>query len=208
MRRAPADAPVGGPKVEAALRLQGLPFRATEEEIAEFFEDFNMVSGSVKFQLNEEQRKTGIAAVKFESEEDAERAFKEKQKQEIGGRWILLNDLDIEDWDEFESYDPENKNVRCGDSVNEDNVERCVKLRGLPWAANKGTVVEFFEGFTIKKSDITIDVQCGKNSGFAIVQLCNEDEAARACADLDRKEIGTRWIGVSPAELRRGRRQD
>lgn len=95
--------------------------------------------------------------------------------------------------------------------MTEDNVDRSVKLRGLPWAANKGTVVEFFEGFKIKKSDITIDIQCGKNSGFAVVVLPNEEEAERACSELDRKTIGSRWIGVSPAELRRGgggRRQE
>ena len=117
-----------------------------------------MVPGSVKYQMNEEGRKTGHAAVLFESSHDAERAFKEKQKQEIGGRWILLNDLDVEDHAEFESFNPENKNVRCGDSVTEDNVERAVKIRGLPWAANKGTVIEFFEGFKVKKTDIVIDI--------------------------------------------------
>jgi RNA recognition motif-containing protein len=154
--------------------------------------------------MNEEGRKTGLAAVLFESTEDAERAFKEKQKQEIGGRWILLNDLDVEDHAEFESFNPENKNVRCGDSVNEDNVDRCVKIRGLPWAANKGTIIEFFEGFKIKKSDITIDIQNGKNSGFAVIVLASAEEQERACSELDKKTIGSRWIGVSPAELRRG----
>lgn len=161
--------------------------------------------------MNEEGRKTGHAAVLFESAEDAERAFKEKQKQEIGGRWVLLNDCDVEDHAEFESFNPENKNVRCSDSVNEDNVDRCVKLRGLPWAANKGTVLEFFEGFRINKSNIVIDIQGGKNSGFAIVILPNEEEAERACSELDRKTMGSRWIGVSPAELRKGgggRRRD
>lgn len=163
-----------------------------------------MVPDSLKWQVNEEGRKTGLAAVLFESTEDAERAFKEKQKQEIGGRWILLNDLDVEDHAEFESFNPENKNVRCGDSVNEDNVERCVKIRGLPWAANKGTIIEFFEGFKVKKSDITIDIQAGKNSGFAVIVLASAEEQERACSELDKKTIGSRWIGVSPAELRRG----
>jgi RNA recognition motif-containing protein len=88
--------------------------------------------------------------------------------------------------------------------VNEDNVERCVKIRGLPWAANKGTIIEFFEGFKIKKADITIDIQGGKNSGFAVVILGSNEEVERACSELDKKTIGSRWIGVSPAELRKG----
>lgn len=190
--------------------MQGLPFKASDEDIEEFFQGYNMVPGSVKYQQNEDGRKTGHAAVLFESCEDAERAFKEKQKQEIGGRWILLNDCDVEDHADFENFSLENKNVRCGDSVTEDNVDRCVKIRGLPWAANKGTVIEFFEGFKIKKSDVVIDIQGGKNSGFAVIVLPDADEAERACSELDKKTIGSRWIGVSPAELRRGggRRQE
>jgi len=79
-----------------------------------------------------------------------------------------------------------------------------VKLRGLPWAANKGTIIEFFEGFSVNKSDIVIDIQGGKNSGFAIVILENSAEVHRAISELDKKQIGTRWIGVSTAEVRRG----
>ena len=74
----------------------------------------------------------------------------------------------------------------------------------MPWAANKGTVLDFFEGFKVRKGDITIDIQGGKNSGFAIVVLENEEEAQRAISELDKKEIKGRWIGVSAAELRRG----
>ena len=85
--------------------------------------------------------------------------------------------MEPEDHETFESFDPESKNVRCGDSINEDNVDRCVKLRGLPWAANKNTVVDFFEGFKVTKGNITIDIQGGKNSGFAVVVLENEEEA-------------------------------
>lgn len=52
----------------------------TEEQIAEFFEGYNMVEGSLKFHVNEEGRKSGMAAVLFNSEEDAEKACKEKQR--------------------------------------------------------------------------------------------------------------------------------
>ena len=69
-----------------------------------------------------------------------------------------MHDLDVEDHTEFESYNPESKNVRCGDSVTEDNVDCCVKIRGLPWAANKGTLIEFFDGFKVKKSNVIIDI--------------------------------------------------
>lgn len=36
----------------------------------------------------------------------------------------------------------------------------------------------------------------------------SEDEVARAIEELDHKEIGNRWVGVSAAELRRSRREE
>jgi hypothetical protein len=62
-----------------------------------------------------------------------------------------LFDLDLEDYNDFDNWDPSDKDVRCGDSVNEDNVDRCVKLRGLPWAVSKPLVINFFEGFKVNK---------------------------------------------------------
>jgi hypothetical protein len=71
---------------------------------------------------------------------------------------VLLGELDLADYLDYENFDPENKCVRCSDAVNDENVDRCVKLRGLPWAANKNTVIEFFEGFEVSMKDITIDI--------------------------------------------------
>jgi RNA recognition motif-containing protein len=174
--------------------------------VAEFFADYGMVAGSLKHRVDEETgRKKGDAAALFEDCVEAERAIKDKQKQEIAGRWVMLAELDMDDYNDYENYDPESKVVRCSDALNEDNWERSVKMRGLPWAANKGTVIEFFAGFKISKKDITIDIQGGKNSGFAIVHLENEEEAARAIEELDKKEIGSRWIGISAAEMRKSR---
>lgn len=78
VRRCPADSTISQDK--AALRLCNWPWRVTEEQIAEFFEGYNMIEGSLKFHMNEEGRKSGMAAVLFQSEADAERAYKEKQR--------------------------------------------------------------------------------------------------------------------------------
>jgi len=120
----------------------------------------------------------------------------------LNGRQARLFDLEVEEYNDFENWDPNARDVRCGDSVNEDNVDRCVKLRGLPWAVGKPQLINFFEGFNVKKKNITIDVQGGRCSGFAIVELDDEDEAARAIEELDRKEINGRWIGLSAAQCR------
>jgi hypothetical protein len=46
-----------------------------------------------------------------------------------------------------------------------------------------------------------MEVKDGKISGFALVFLKDEEEVDKAL-ELDHKEIGTRWVGVSAAELR------
>ena len=70
----------------------------------------------------------------------------------------MLYDFDVADYEDYENFDPKYKYVSCSAAVNEENVKRCVKLSGLPWVANKNTVIEFFEGFKISKKDITIDI--------------------------------------------------
>ncbi len=96
----------------------------------------------------------------------------------------------------------------CGNRVTEENINRCVKLRGLPFSVTKQEVVDFFEGLNLTPADITLDVQDGKNSGFAIVELHSVDDKYRAL-EMNKKSMGARWIGVTQAEmLKRGNRQN
>ena len=52
----------------------------------------------------------------------------------------MLNDLDLEEHETFERFSLESKNVRCSDFINEENCAKCVKIKGLPWAANKKAI--------------------------------------------------------------------
>lgn len=47
------------------VRLRGLPFKATEVEICEFFEGYNITPGSIKFKVDDGGRRSGQAAVLF-----------------------------------------------------------------------------------------------------------------------------------------------
>lgn len=97
-------------------------------------------------------------------------------------------------------------NIRCGDRVHDENVLRCVKLRGLPYTVTKMDVVEFFTGLQLDVSDVTLDVTNGKNTGYAVVELRTEQDKKRAL-DLNKKQIGSRWIGVTQAEVMRKNKQ-
>lgn len=79
--------------------------------------------------------------------------------------------------------------------VNDDNRERACKIRGLSWYTKAPEVVEFFQAFNVKEEDVHVEVEGGKNTGFAIVFLKDEEEVEQAKTDLDHQYIGKRWIG-------------
>ena len=58
-------------------------------------------------------------------------------------------EIDRHEYDTFNMI-RDNYNIRCGDSVTEENVARCVKLRGLPFSATKQEVIEFFDGIKLQ----------------------------------------------------------
>ena len=73
--------------VNEYVKLRGLPRDATENDVKEFFADFNVEDDNIII----EQRsgmKTGWALVKLNSEEDVQRARDELNKQYIGSRYV------------------------------------------------------------------------------------------------------------------------
>jgi heterogeneous nuclear ribonucleoprotein F/H len=110
----------------------------------------------------------------FHSREGSQRALAERHKQTLGQRWIELVEIDREEYDTFNLKKESPHNVRCGDRVTDENVMRCVKLRGLPFTSTKHDVIEFFTGLSIPADCITFDVQNGKNTGYAVIEFKSE----------------------------------
>lgn len=87
------------------MKLRGVPYRASESEVEEFFADYKLVAGSVKFGVGDDGRKNGFAAALFESEDQAKEAQEGKDKQTIGTRWIGLSQMSYSDYQNFGSAD-------------------------------------------------------------------------------------------------------
>jgi RNA recognition motif-containing protein len=62
------------------VKMQGLPFRASVDEVTDFFRDYKYVDGSVIFGLGEDGRKNGFGAVLFEDDEQASTAAEAMNK--------------------------------------------------------------------------------------------------------------------------------
>ena len=71
----------------AVLRLRGLPYTATEDEIRSFFEGFEIVPGRVH-KVMRGDRATGEAYVELSSPEMATAAKETRHKQRMGSRYV------------------------------------------------------------------------------------------------------------------------
>ena len=68
------------------VRLRGLPFGCSKEEIVQFFSGLEIVPNGITLPVDFQGRSTGEAFVQFASQEIAEKALK-KHKERIGHRW-------------------------------------------------------------------------------------------------------------------------
>uniref|UniRef100_A0A2K6AWX9 RRM domain-containing protein n=1 Tax=Macaca nemestrina TaxID=9545 RepID=A0A2K6AWX9_MACNE len=71
------------------VRLRGLPFDCSNEEIVQFFSGLEIVPNGMTLPVDFQGRSTGEAFVQFASQEIAERALK-KHKERIGHRYIEI----------------------------------------------------------------------------------------------------------------------
>jgi RNA recognition motif-containing protein len=168
-----------------------------EEDLEELFDEYDY--SEIRMPPGK-----GFAFVSFETNEAAAKAQTECNGKELKGKAIRVAlakpKAPRDDGPELEDTKP------LSTFLNEDNVDRAIKLRGLPFRTTAANVLEFCksncEGLDyLEEKDVVMEVKEGKISGFALVFLKDEEEVDKAL-ELDHKEIGSRWVGVSVAEMR------
>ncbi|XP_026479530.1 heterogeneous nuclear ribonucleoprotein F-like [Ctenocephalides felis] len=170
------------------VKLRGLPWSSTEEDIAKFFCDCEIEGGTngIHLVMSIDNRPTGEAYVEFASTEDLTKALA-KDRNHMGNRyievfrtrqsefeWALRRQTNSRDW----------KN----DAV--------VKLRGLPFDCTKDEVAIFFDGLDIVPNGVTmVTDSTGRSNGEAYVQFKNVENADLALKK-HREKIGHRYIEI------------
>ncbi|XP_006008447.1 RNA binding motif protein 12Bb [Latimeria chalumnae] len=81
----------GNPRGAVAVKLQNLPFKATVNEILDFFYGYRVVPDSVKLQYNERGLSTGDAIIALETYEEAVAAVQELNDRPVGPRKVRLS---------------------------------------------------------------------------------------------------------------------
>lgn len=168
------------------VRLRGLPYEATEEDVVNFFDGFKVAA--VHF-TQRSGKPTGEAYVEFENAEVAREAMKSRQKYHIGTRYI-------------EIFDAGEANLVAGAST-PDNPEPSltgfvVRLRGLPFSSTAEDVLTLFKPLEPVNEGQGILFTCtadGRATGEAFLEF-SSDKDAQAALSKNNERLGSRYIEI------------
>ncbi|CAA3028397.1 heterogeneous nuclear ribonucleo F [Olea europaea subsp. europaea] len=180
------------------LRLRGLPYTASKEDIMEFFKDFVLSESKIHMIANSEGRPTGEAFVEFASAEHSKAAMA-KDRMTLKYRYIELFPSSHEELEEAASSGRLLTKSFEGKDMGEPTT--VLRMRGLPFSAGKTDIIDFFKNAILSKDSIYITYNFdGRPTGEAFVEFANVDEAKAALAK-DRMTLGSRYIELFPASL-------
>ncbi|XP_051790126.1 heterogeneous nuclear ribonucleoprotein H1, like isoform X7 [Erpetoichthys calabaricus] len=180
------------------VRVRGLPWSCSTEEVQRFFSDCKIVNDAagIHFTYTREGRPSGEAFVELETEEDLKIAVK-KDRETMGHRYVEVFKSNNVEMDWVLKHTGPNCPESAGDGL--------VRLRGLPFGCSKEEIVQFFSGLEIVPNGITLPVDFqGRSTGEAFVQFASQDIAEKALKK-HKERIGHRYIEIfksSRAEVR------
>ncbi|KAG6551429.1 hypothetical protein Mapa_007075 [Marchantia paleacea] len=187
------------------VRLRGLPFSASETDIADFFKGLEMGPDGVVICVNFQGRSTGQAYVQFASAELANKAL-ERNRQHIGSRYIEVfkgHPADMQGALRMVGRGSGTVNGSGGIlntgipgmSGNPDmRYTGVVRMRGMPYSCTSADITAFFKGMQVVPDGIFLCTHAdGRPTGEAFVEFMNEETAARAM-QLHREPMGTRYV--------------
>jgi len=177
------------------VRMRGLPYRATKEEVESFFADVDVAPVKICFAQLRSGRSSGEALIEFDSKENLDKAY-EKNKEDFHGhgRYIEL----------FDST-PDAIDLVSGAKANIPVEEICdtstsvVKLRGLPFTAGTEEVQDFLRLKDLDPVRIHhVKDRIGRPAGMCYVELVSKEDADVALT-LNKSYMGSRYVEVFPS---------
>uniref|UniRef100_A0A8B9RA56 G-rich RNA sequence binding factor 1 n=1 Tax=Astyanax mexicanus TaxID=7994 RepID=A0A8B9RA56_ASTMX len=177
---------------DGVVCLRGLPFNCSEEDVLEFFSGLDVVKNGVTFVLDNRGRKSGNAYVQFANQETAIEAL-QRDKGYIGKRYIevfLSKRSDIEYSRVSKETSDTTFHTQRINSVSEPIHH--VNMRGLPYQATAGDIVNFFSPIRVLKVLIEYCPD-GQPRGVAEVYFRSHQDALAAMSKdkecIDNKSI-------------------
>ncbi|GBP68628.1 Heterogeneous nuclear ribonucleoprotein F [Eumeta japonica] len=175
------------------VKLRGLPFSTTVEDVINFLSGVNIVNGKEGVHLTEVRpgRPSGECFVQVATADDVAEALK-KDKENMGKRYIEVFSTDKKDMDWALNAMEQSTNGFNGIPQYSDDMG-VVKLRGLPYGCSKDEILQFFNGLRVASDGVHIlSDSTGRASGEAFVYFLDK-EGAQEALTRDREKMGHRW---------------
>ncbi|NWS60189.1 NUCL protein, partial [Chunga burmeisteri] len=164
------------------LFVKNLPYRLTEDEMREVFEN----ALEIRMVMNKEGNSKGMAYVEFKTEAEANKALEEKQGTEIDGRAMVIDFTGEKSHQEHQKGGGERES-------------KTLIVNNLSYAASEETLQELFK----KASSIKMpQTNQGRPKGYAFVEFPTTEDAKEALNSCNNTEIEGRAIRLefsSPA---------
>merc|ERR1712037_169493 len=161
------------------IRLEGLPFRVTSEELLDFFEDCDVHKGieGIHLIMNRDGRASGMGYVELQSGEDVENAVKKSQKN-IGrhNRYANIFQCGTE---ELSWY------LRRKDADRDGDKKFRVRLQGLPFRATEYHIAKWFEA-------VAVASDCKKVTVKRPREVC-VPPATKTKTKIETKQVEEKW---------------
>ena len=205
-----SNPPYGGFPV---VRLRGLPFNCADVDIFKFFAGLDIVDVLL---VSKNGKSSGEAFVVFAGPMQVEIALR-RDRQNMGRRYVEVfrcykqdyyNAVAAEEEGVYENNEVHVRAKSCSESKEKLEYTEVLKMRGLPYSANKPQIVEFFSGYKVIEG--RVHVVCrpdGKATGEAFVEFETAEEARRAMAK-DKMSIGPRYVELFPTTREEARRAE
>uniref|UniRef100_A0A3P9N472 Epithelial splicing regulatory protein 2 n=1 Tax=Poecilia reticulata TaxID=8081 RepID=A0A3P9N472_POERE len=201
---------------QVIIRMRGLPFTATTQEVLSFLGPESPVTDGAEgllFVKYPDGRPTGDAFVLFSCEEYAQNALK-KHKQILGKRYIeLFRSTAAEVQQVLNRYmsTPLISTLPPSPIVplpvlstppflpTASSTRDCVRLRGLPYTAGIEDILEFMGDHTVDIKTHGVHMvlnQQGRPSGDAFIQMKSPDKAFLVAQKCHKKTMKDRYVEV------------
>ncbi|NXL60469.1 NUCL protein, partial [Chordeiles acutipennis] len=164
------------------LFVKNLPYRLTEDEMREVFEN----ALEIRIVMNKDGNSKGMAYVEFKTEAEANKALEEKRGTEIDGRAMVIDFTGEKSHQEHQKGGGERES-------------KTLIVNNLSYAASEETLQELFK----KASSIKMPQNNqGRPKGYAFVEFPTAEDAKEALNSCNNTEIEGRAIRLefsSPA---------
>eukprot|EP00916_Digyalum_oweni_P015002 GHVL01024503.1.p1 GENE.GHVL01024503.1~~GHVL01024503.1.p1 ORF type:complete len:465 (-),score=90.38 GHVL01024503.1:20-1414(-) len=186
--------------INALVKIRGIPYSATKEDIRSFFASFLIAPDGITLCINDEGRPSGDCFVRFVNDGEADKALG-KNRQYMGFRYIEVFRASQMEFDRVQSRrqqprrDIQNSPVKYNYPPSNGYNPGTLRARGLPWSATTHDVAQFFTEHGYVVEDVVLGhTPEGRPSGDAWIQFPSESIAEQARGELNKKNLGNRYV--------------